>query len=301
MKSDFVSKRILITGIEGFTGKHLSRILEQKGAEVWGTSLHSSRERVLCCDICDRACVEEVVAKVNPHYVFHLAGKAFTASRNSEAFYSVNVFGTENLLTALRKYGQALQKILVTSSATVYGPQNSFILDETMCPAPVQHYGYSKYIMEKICTTLFNELPLVVVRPFNYTGPGQDECFVVPKIVGHFRRRASVIELGNLDVYREFNDVRYVIECYLRLMASDVSATIVNVASQKPVALSEILEILTRLTDHHIEVRTNPSFVRKNEIHSLCGSVDKLATLISLPKTFSLEETLKWMLTANDS
>ena len=136
------------------------------------------------------------------------------------------------------------------------------------------------------------------VRPFNYTGPGQAESFVIPKLVAHFAQRAETVELGNLDVEREFNDVRFVCEAYLQLLEKAVPGEVYNICSGKPVALKSVLELLSQITSHHLHVKVNPAFVRNNEIHRLCGSPAKLIGVVGDIPLPALQDTLRWMLGA---
>ena len=141
-----------------------------------------------------------------------------------------------------------------------------------------------------------DKLPIVIARPFNYTGIGQDEKFLLPKIVSHFRRKAPVIELGNLDVSRDFSDVRSVVNAYLKLLESCPQGETFNVASGSIYSLLDIVQICTELTGHNIEVTVNPDFVRPNEIKKLGGDASKLTGSIGDWKKTELRETLSWML-----
>ncbi|HQR83172.1 MAG TPA: NAD-dependent epimerase/dehydratase family protein, partial [Thiotrichales bacterium] len=196
------SNRVLITGIDSFTGKYLQQYLEQSGYSVFGTSRSN-------LNITDAAQVNACVEQVQPNYVIHLAGISFVGHPIVEDFYRVNVIGTENVLKALSQYAPNVSKVILASSATVYGNQGIDVLDEALCPQPVNHYGVSKYAMELIARTYFDKLPIILVRPFNYVGLGQPEQFVIPKIVKHFREDAATIELGNIQVEREFNSVYF--------------------------------------------------------------------------------------------
>lgn len=100
--------------------------------------------------------------------------------------------------------------------------------------------------------------------------------FVVPKIVAHFKEKATTIELGNLHVEREYNDVRMVCDIYLRLLTSAETGETYNICTSQTYTLQQIIATLTELTGHTIQVKVNPAFVRANEVHRLCGNSYKI-------------------------
>jgi GDP-6-deoxy-D-talose 4-dehydrogenase len=297
MKSVSPSRRVLITGAEGFTGRHLRCHLEAQGYDVYGTCFSTTDdERLIQCDLLDEEAVNAAVQRLLPDYVIHLAAISFVGENNRELFYKVNILGTENLLKALAALKHKPQKVVIASSATVYGNQHTSVLDENMCSAPVNHYGVSKLGTELLARTFFEQLNIIVTRPFNYTGPGQPAHFLIPKLVQHFVEKKPVIELGNLHVYREFNDIRMVVDIYERLLKPGISSEIVNVCSGNLISLLEVIEVMIRLTGHEIEVAVNPLFIRANEIERLSGSTQRLYSLVGDIKTYPMEETLKYML-----
>ena len=292
-----MSERVLITGSEGFTGRYLRAELEAHGYQVVGLGAHSSSSEAYCqADLRDLASVKQAVATLQPDYVVHLAALAFVGHGNPNDFYHVNLLGTRNLLSALAECGKTPKCVLVASSANVYGNQQGGVLDEQAAPAPANDYAVSKLAMEYMAKTWLPKLPITLVRPFNYTGPGQAENFLLPKIVSHFRERARLIELGNLDVWRDFSDVRAVVEAYRRLLECQQPGETFNVASGVVHSLREILAMCSELTGHDIEVRVNPAFVRSNEVKTLCGNAQKLRDCIGDWSTPALRETLQWML-----
>jgi nucleoside-diphosphate-sugar epimerase len=163
---------------------------------------------------------------------------------------------------------------------------------------PVNHYAMSKLAMEHMARLWFDKFPIIITRPFNYTGPNQEAHFLVPKIVSHFKQKSAGIELGNLDVSRDFSDVRYVAKVYTQLLASDASAEIVNICSGEQTALKEIISVIEDIAGYQIEVTVNPDFVRPDEIKVLIGSDQKLATMISLPEKIGIKQTLLDMYTS---
>jgi nucleoside-diphosphate-sugar epimerase len=277
--------RILVTGAGGFTGRHFVEAARAAG--------HTPV--ALAADLRDRDALAAEVAEVRPEAVVHLAGIAFVAHTDERAFYDVNLFGTLHLLDALAGVS-GLRRVLLASSANVYGNSGKSPLAESEPLAPVSHYAASKAAMESLSWARASELPLVVARPFNYTGPGQSTAFVIPKLIDHFRRRASTVPLGNLDVEREYNDVRLVCEAYLRLLDPGVASGTYNVCTGVTYDLSTVLKLLERMTGHHVEVEVDPALVRPNEIRRLCGSPARLHAAVGELPAPLLERTLSWML-----
>ena len=142
----------------------------------------------------------------------------------------------------------------------------------------------------------FDQMPITMVRPFNYTGAGQSLNFLLPKIVDHFKRRAPVLELGNLDVVRDFSDVRSVVKRYRLLLEKEQAGQVFNVCSGQGYSLLEVLQMMREISGYDPEIRVNPAFVRANEVHRLIGSRTKLDTVIGVVPDVPLRDTLKWML-----
>jgi len=282
---------ILLTGAHGFTGRHFVAQAERLGHKV-----HPLR-----ADLRDPAALLAALADVEYDAVVHLAAISFVGHADHAAFYAVNVVGTTNLLQALVTQGRAPQCVLVASSANIYGNCNASPIAETQPAAPVNHYAASKLAMEHMAHTFSHLLPIVIARPFNYTGPGQDVNFMIPKLVDHFLRRAPQVELGNLAVEREFNDVRFVADACLGLLAHGKPGEAYNICTGKPYTLRQVIDTLGRLTDHTLAARVNPCFVRGNEVERLCGDPGKLQAVVAIDQPPSLENTLRWMLDTTSS
>lgn len=285
-------EKVLITGIDSFTGFYLSSYLEQTGYDVYGTSLFEACSKKYKCDITLKEDIIKVLQEVKPEYMIHLSGISFTAHGEMEDFYKVNTIGTTNILDAFLELGLSPKKVVLASSATVYGNQGLEVLDESLCPKPANHYGASKYAMESLARGYFEKLPIIITRPFNYTGIGQPEHFLIPKIVKHFREKSSTIELGNIDVSREFNDVGYVCEIYQRLLECEAHSEVVNLCSSRGVKLLDVISMMNEIAGYEIEVKINPAFVRKDEIQSLTGSTKKLFEMIGEVEQKEFKETL---------
>jgi nucleoside-diphosphate-sugar epimerase len=289
---------VLLTGAAGFTGRYLREALEARGYKVVPLQFEGSSP----CDLTDIGATESAVRNAQPDAAVHLAALSFVGHEHPEEFYRVNVFGTLNLLQALGSLDRPPRCVLIASSGNVYGTPDIEVLDESVCPAPVNHYANSKLAMENMVrANWFDRLPIVVTRPFNYTGPGQAKNFLIPKIVQHFRDRAPFIELGNLHVFRDFSDVDDVVAAYMALLESGVQSEIVNICSGRGIALLDVIRIMNQLAGYEIEVRVNPEFVRENEVPRLVGSDAKLRSLVNLPEPRPFAETLKRMYEVQDA
>jgi GDP-6-deoxy-D-talose 4-dehydrogenase len=293
--------RTLVTGANGFTGAWLVSNLLASGHAVTetvaeqGVTETPSRRRL---DITSPEECRRVIDEVRPHYIVHLAAISFVAHNDPLDFYRVNVLGTLNLLQACADVGHTPDKVLIASSANVYGNVTSDAIDESFPLAPVNHYAASKVSMEALARTWFDRLPIVITRPFNYTGRGQSASFLVPKIVEHFARREPEVSLGNIDVARDFSDVRYVVRAYEALLTSAAVGETVNICTGTPYTLREILAMASEISGHQLEIRIDPAFVRQTDVKVLVGSPAKLRGLVPGLEAVGFRETLGWMLAA---
>jgi nucleoside-diphosphate-sugar epimerase len=272
--------RVGVTGSAGFTGGYLADALAEAGHEAVP----------MCADLTDPAAI-------NDDAVVHLAGNAFVAADDVDAFYAVNQLGSFHLLDALARHRPG-SRILLASSAQVYGDAASGRVDEAYPTRPANHYALSKLAMEMGVGFWADRLVPIIARPFNYTGLGQQDRYLIPKIVRHFRERRAVIELGNIDVERDFGDVRAVARAYAGLIGQEDATGVVNVATGNPYSVRDVIAIAERLTGHSIDVVVNPAFVRMNDVPRLVGDNCRLRTLLPHWEPVDLVATLAWMLAA---
>jgi nucleoside-diphosphate-sugar epimerase len=250
---------------------------------------------IYTCDITNYSEIIDVVDKVRPDFIIHLAALSFVNLKYPLPFYKINVIGTENLLNALLETGQNPEKIILASSANIYGRNAEGCVDEEVIPEPVNHYSISKLAMEFIAKNYMEKLKIIIARPFNYTGPGQEDHFLIPKIVRHYKEKKENIELGNLDVIRDFSDVRFVCECYDKLLENGKCGEVYNICSSKEIHLKKIIDIMNSLAGYNIKVDVNPEFVRKNEIYRLIGDNRKILSLFDSNPVIEIEKTLEFM------
>lgn len=281
--------RVLVTGLGGFTGTYLTPLLEQRGYEI----VRAAEPEF---DLLREDSIAALVQATQPEYIIHLAAISFVAHQDATEVYAVNTVGTTSLLSALERIAPRLRKVVLASTSQIYGNATDDPITESTSPAPISHYACSKLAMEFMARSFFDRLPILITRPFNYVGRGQAPQFLLPKLVDHFRRKASVIELGNLDVERDFLDVRSVADAYVRLLDSPLQSQAVNIASGVGRSLTSILDDLTRITGHRPATAVNASLVRRNEIKRMVGSSERLLKTIGPLRYSDFESTLRWML-----
>ncbi|WP_172728498.1 GDP-mannose 4,6-dehydratase [Kluyvera cryocrescens] len=290
-------KRALVTGINGFTGRYVAAELSAAGYRVFGLgAVSDSNIDCFQVDLMDASGLKEAVNQIQPNVVVHLAAIAYVGHGDSDAFYNVNLLGTRNLLQALDSSGSNIDSILLASSANIYGNGVSGQLAETTIANPANDYAVSKLAMEYMARLWMDRLPIFITRPFNYTGVGQADNFLLPKIVKHFKERSPAIELGNIDVWRDFTDVRALSRAYVELLSAKPHGEVINICSGRTYSLRKSIELCEKITGHHIEIRVNPAFVRANEVKTLSGDTTKLKSFIPDWNVPPLEDTLRWML-----
>ena len=289
----------LISGAEGFTGRYLAEELALRGHTVAGIGLKPRPQNVLLdiyeqVDLLDADATAAAISRIHPDIIFHLAGISHVQS-SPALIYEVNIISSRNLLAALAKLETPPEFTMLASTANLYGNVGGTI-DESTPPNPCNDYAVSKLAMEYMAKIWQNSFPITIVRPFNYTGCGQQESFLIPKLVKHFKERIPVIELGNTHVTREYGDVRDIACIYTYLAENRAPWGPFNICTGKGYKLAHILDMLRELTGHCPEIRINPAFVRPNEVDTLIGSTKKLEECIGVIPYRGIKATLKWML-----
>lgn len=303
--------RVLITGATGFAGPWLIRELEAAGHEAIGAP--GSAE----LDITDVAAVGVFVASARPDAIAHLAGVSYgpEARRDPARATAVNAGGTRAVLSAAKTLGRDRGRpmpVLITSSSEVYGmPAAADLpLRESAPLATTQPYGLSKLAQERVAFEFDAEpdVQVVVTRAFNHTGPGQHPRFVVPALAGRIIAAATDgtrrIKAGNVDILRDFSDVRDVVRAYRLLIEGLASSRlgestrIYNVSSGSAVAIREIVERLAALVGIQIEVVVDPALVRTDDAPEIRGDASLIRREVgwypSIPLDVTLGDILGW-------
>jgi len=287
--------RALVTGSDGFVGRWLCPHLESSGDEVTGVTAADA-------DIVDGPAVIDLVTKVAPDAIYHLAGLANVADSwvSPAATFAVNAQGAVNLLDAARRVDPA-PRVLLVSSAEVYGavsPEGLPLTEETPL-RPVTPYAASKVAAEFVGLQahLGYRVPVIRVRPFNHVGPGQAASFVVRdlarRIVEAERTGAATLAVGNLTPRRDFTDVRDVVRAYRLLVARGEAGEVYNLCSGHAVGIDELAHQLLALAGTDLELVTDPELVRPVDVPVLMGDNSKLRAATGWSPEISLETTLK--------
>ncbi len=286
------SKRVFITGIEGFTGRYLERYLRGLGYEVSGGALNPSTPHHARLDLLDKDSIKAAF-RVKFDYIIHLAAVSFAMTDPTE-IKNANEIGTLNLLDALSAV--KFKKAVFASSASVYGGGEA-PMSENSALNPQSVYAESKIFMEEQIAR--SGLPFIIARPFNYTGAGQSENFLIPKIVRHFKDEASVIKLGNLTPKREYNDINDVVRIYAQLLELKTDGEIFNIGSGKAYSIEQILQILRRLSGRDIAVQSDAKFIRANDPALLVCDTAKMLSYDIAPCGGDIEALLRRMLASD--
>jgi GDP-4-dehydro-6-deoxy-D-mannose reductase len=311
-------KKAFITGITGFVGSHLAEYLLAMGKEIHGTyipgdsfgHLAAIRGKVSLypCSIQNSEEVYQTIKTVSPDEVYHLAGMAFVvdAWQNPREAFEVNALGTMNLYDALIR-NRFNPWILSVLSADVYGtpaPEEMPLKEERIL-RPIHPYGLSKATADLIGYHYFYayNLPIIRVRPFNHIGPRQSPKFVCSDFAWQIARieeklHDPFIEVGNLEARRDFTDVRDTVRAYGMLVEKGKAGDVYHVSSGVAVPVESILKMLLKMSKVPIEIRTNPTKLRRSDSPIQQGDCSKLkretgwATSIPLHKT--LEDLLNY-------
>ena len=277
---------VAITGADGFTGQYVCSELDRRGVP-WCS---------LSADLRDANAVDAEISAAPPfNALIHLAAIAFAGGGDWRAFYDVNQIGTFNLLESVARH-RPKSRCVLASSAQVYGSAASGIIDESYVCDPSNHYGISKYGMELGARNWSDQIEIIITRPFNYTGVGQEARYLIPKLVDHFKRRCRIVELGNISVQRDFGDVREVAAIYCDLALRAQPIEVINVGSGTLYTIADITGMLTTITGHEIAIEINPAFIRTNEVEILGCNVEKLQATLPDRRYPAFMDTLRWML-----
>lgn len=293
-------KKLLVTGLNGFVGRHLQALLASMSDGPWRLVAAKAH------DLLDSTSLDTWLADECPDAVIHLAGQTFVpeAFRDPQRTLEVNVLGTLNLLQALKRRGFS-GTFLYVSSGDVYGQvaESDLPVVETLAPRPRNPYAVSKVSAELLCQQWSYSEPwrIIVARPFNHIGPGQGESFVIPSMARQLVRvrqglQLAQLEVGDVDVTRDFLDVRDVLQAYLALLEHGRSGEIYNVCSGVELRVRELIMQMASLAGVQVELLQDASRMRLSEQRRVVGCSEKLQKETGWKPGASITETLQSVL-----
>lgn len=297
--------KILITGIEGFVAPFLAKALMHSDNLIYGTHLLESNKmqgvEYIPMNLLDASSVNDSIGKIKPEVIYHLAGFSSVAEswKKPELVMQVNAGGTKNLLEAVVN-AKLSPRIIIISSAEVYGKPQYLPLDENHPIGAFNPYAASRFEQEKIIEK-YTSLDIVLTRSFNHTGPNQPSKFVCPAFAKQIAQiekgeLAPQILHGNLDIERDFSDVRDVVKAYVSLIGKGKSHEAYNVCSGKSYSIKQLLEMLVSMSSVEIETKIDPEKVRPAEIPVLLGSNAKICNETGWQPCIGIRQTLQDLL-----
>lgn len=298
-------KKILITGASGFVGPHMARELEKKRYEVFHACYHKNinKRNHFLLDITDRDSVLDIIKKIRPNYIIHLAGfsSIVESFKYPQECRRLNVEGTRNILDSLTKWAPNC-RVLIVTSIHVYGSPKYSPVDEIHPLSADSPYAESRLEQENLARDY--DLDVLIARSTNHTGPGQMGNFVVPEFCSQIvdiekKLKNPVIYVGNLSVKKDFLDVRDVVRAYRIIIEKGEKKGIYNVCSETNITIKEMLDIIISKSHiSNIQIVVEKDKYRKNYIHESLIDNKKIKSLgwkPTYPLTTTLEDTLKWI------
>ena len=302
--------KVLVTGATGFAGRHLCKLLEQSEEnEVFGTTLFDddviadSSVKVLKCDLLDRAAAKDVIDDIKPDQIFHLAALASVADawNDIEKVLINNILAQLNLLQAVIELG-VKPRILVISTGEVYGAvdKNDVPINENARLKPNNPYATSKVTQEFLGLQYFasHDIPVIIARSFNHSGPGQKGNFVIPAFASQIvdveqGRKEPSMHVGNLEAKRDFLDVRDTVSAYERLIDEGRPGEVYNVCSGKAVKIKDILDELLDASKVDITVKEDPERMRPSDTPLVVGDNSKLKKATGWKPRININQTIE--------
>jgi GDP-4-dehydro-6-deoxy-D-mannose reductase len=305
--------RALITGVGGFVGRHLLQHLLAEGDEVYGLGRPADvggvqATRVFQADLSDRSAIERVLRESEPDAVYHLAAQSSPAESLADPWATIgnNLLAQINLFEALLSTGNR-SRALVVGSSDEYGRvgPDDVPTHENVPLRPTTPYAVSKVAQDVMGFQYFAQhgLPVVRVRPFNHTGPGQDARFVIPSFARQLAEieaglREPVLRVGNLDVARDFTDARDMVRAYRLALMTGVAGEVYNLGRGRSMRLAEMVDELMSFCRVGVETRVDPALLRASDTPRQEADTRKFRSLTgwepSIPWHTTLSDTFEY-------
>ncbi len=294
--------RLMIFGVNSFTGKHFLNIINSVGScRVIGIDIEDNPfvdsieyEKVVYYSA---GRIKELFYKYRPDYIINFAG-IFGSGKNSGIMEEVNYFIPKAILDAASDRSVYIKKILLVGSAAEYGRPEYLPIDENHPINPVNYYGFTKSLQTYYARYLIRywNLPVVIVRPFNLLGIGMSDNLVVQSFINRIKETIDgKISVGNIESRRDFLSIYDAVRAYRDILVSDSVIGEYNVSSGKSVAVKDILDVLIRKSGKNIEYVVDKVYLRKNDVREIYGSYEKLEASINWKPVYELNTILEEM------
>lgn len=302
-----MNKKVLIFGAGGFVGKYLAKEFSSNNYKVYGSDKNSSNNinefyEFYKCDLLDINQVSSILKEVNPTHIINLAAISSVGLswKIPQVTISVNVIGTLNILESVKEICP-LSKILFIGSSEEYAPSENPI-DESNPLNANNPYGISKAVQEQFSEIYRKRygLKIYYVRPFNHTGVGQSDSFVIPsfcKQVAEIEKHSEsgTIYVGNLEVKRDFSNVKDIARAYRMIIESNDCNIVYNVGSGTAVSLKEILNYIVGLSTKHIEIEIDKDLFRPSDNPVICCNSKLIYEKTGWKPEYNIYDTIKEM------
>ena len=294
--------RVLVTGANGFVGRHMTHELHASGHDpirMQRSSKELSKTNVEG-DILDPVGLTEAIAQTKPDACVHLAGLAFVpaAEKNPALAFRLNTVGVMHVLDAFYK-AQPNAKILVVTTSQIYGNRDTTPLTEEHPPAPENIYAVSKLAADS-ASLLYarnRDMHIMTARPHNHIGPGQSQLFAISAFAHQLATMVTnpsepVMHVGNLESRRDFLDVRDVVRAYRLLLENGRAGEAYNIASGELVHIKTALDRLVEAAGVQPHIEIDPDYFRPTDSSTLLDC-SKIKKAVNWERTISLDQTLK--------
>lgn len=304
--------RILVTGAGGFAGSHLAdALLTTTNPDVWGVLLSNDRPAYLdrrvqtvVANLCDAVAVAEVMDKLRPDQIYHLAGQAFVPQSWADPWETIetNIRPLANLFQSCLRLGLMRTRILVVGSYEEYGrlSPSEYPATENSPFRPDSPYGVSKIAQDFLgySYSVSHGFPVVRVRPFNHIGSRQSHKFVAADFarqIAAIERGAQppVIRVGNLEAERDFTDVRDVVRAYMAALEKGQPGEVYQVASGISRSIRSVLDGLLAHCQRRVTIEVDPARLRPSDTPRVQGDASKLRAATGWQPLIPFEQTLK--------
>lgn len=306
-------KKILVTGAGGFVGTHLIKALQEKGeTEIYAAVYKSTSDiselvaadHVMAGDLTDFAFAQKLIQTVQPEVIYHLAALSVVGSaEQASTIMTANTTLQYNLLEAIRLHAPKA-RVIAVCSANQYGlvKESDLPINESVPFRPLNAYAISKINQEMLALEyhLAYGIDVVILRPFNHTGEGQTDEFVVPALAKQFiqieRGESQEIVVGNVETTRDFTDVLDMVQAYILAAEKGVSGEAYNIGSGQGYTVRQILDLFQKIIGKSVSIKEDKAKVRESDVPVLIADASKFKSLSGWTPKIPLETTLQRIL-----